>query len=48
MGKGVQLSIRNVRLWDISGYRFALFFGDLGWKDVTRLCRDQRTLPLAV
>ena len=47
MGKGVQRSFRDVRLWNISVYRFALFFGDLGWQDVTSLYLEQRILPMA-
>ena len=47
MGKGVQRSFRDIRLWNISVYRFALFLGDLGWQDVTSLYLEQRILPMA-
>ena len=47
MGRGVQRSFRDVSLWHISVYRFALFFGDLGWQDVTSLYLEQRTLHMA-
>ncbi|MBN1954980.1 MAG: four helix bundle protein [Anaerolineae bacterium] len=34
-------------LWRMKVYRLALFAGDLGWNDVSRLMQDQRTRSLA-
>ena len=44
---GVPDVIRRDTLWRIEAYRLALFLGDLGWSDVTRLMQDRRTLGLA-
>ena len=30
-------------LWKVQAYRLALFAGDIGWEDVTKLSRDRRT-----
>src|SRR5712672_1488134 len=34
-------------LWKVEAYRLALFAADLGWRDVTRLAGDKRTLDLS-
>lgn len=34
-------------LWKMKVYRLALFVADLGWRDVTKLIRDKRTIGLA-
>ncbi len=34
-------------LWKMRAYRFALFLGDLAWRDVTTLAADRRTLGLS-
>jgi four helix bundle protein len=34
-------------LWKMEAYRLALFAADLGWRDVTKLTGDRRTLDLA-
>jgi four helix bundle protein len=34
-------------LWHMKSYRFALFVGDLGWPDVTKLANDSRTIALS-
>jgi four helix bundle protein len=34
-------------LWRMEVYRLAVFAGDLGWFDVTKLTQDKRTLSLA-
>ena len=34
-------------LWKIEAYRLALFVGDIGWYDVTKLMQDKRTLALS-
>jgi four helix bundle protein len=34
-------------LWKMTVYRLALFAADLGWRDVTRLLGDRRTLSIA-
>ena len=39
--------IRADSLWKMKAYRLALFLGDLGWRDVTKLMRDRRTLGLS-
>jgi len=33
--------------WKIEGYRLALFATDLGWRDVSKLVSDRRTLALS-
>jgi four helix bundle protein len=39
--------IKGDSLWKMDGYRLALFVGDIGWRDVTRLMQDRRTLGLS-
>jgi four helix bundle protein len=39
--------IRADLLWKITAYRLALFLTDMGWRDVTRLMQDKRTITLA-
>lgn len=34
-------------LWKVEAYRLALFASDLGWRDVTKLMGDRRTLGLS-
>ena len=34
-------------LWEAKAYRLALFAADIGWEDVTKLSKDQRTRALA-
>jgi four helix bundle protein len=36
-------NIKADTLWKMSVYRYALFLGDLGWYDVTKLQQDHRT-----
>lgn len=38
----VSESIKADTLWKMSVYRYALFLGDLGWSDVTKLQQDRR------
>ena len=45
--EGVADEIRRDSLWKMTAYRLALFAGDLGWRDTTRLMRDRRTLSLS-
>lgn len=45
--KAVPESIRADSLWKMAAYRLALFLTDLGWYDVTKLMRDQRTIGLS-
>ena len=45
--KSVPETITGDLLWKVAGYRFALFSADIGWHDVTRLMRDQRTVALS-
>lgn len=39
--------IRADSLWKITAYRLALFLGDLGWQDTTKLTRERRMLGLS-
>ena len=34
-------------LWKMQAYRLALFAADIGWHDITKLARDNRTLRLS-
>ncbi|MDM8519040.1 four helix bundle protein [Anaerolineales bacterium HSG6] len=43
----VPLDIRNDTLWKMDVYRRALYVGELGWHDVTKLSQDQRTRALS-
>ena len=45
--KIVPEAIRADSLWKMTAYRLALFLGDLGWYDVTKLMRDRRTIGLS-
>jgi four helix bundle protein len=40
-------AIKEDSLWKAKAYRLALFVGDLGWHDVTRLMQDRRTRALS-
>jgi len=39
--------MRDDALWRVQGYRLALFAAEIGWRDVTKLMGDRRTLRLA-
>ena len=41
--KEVPEEIRDDSLWKMEAYRLALFVGDFGWFDVTKLMEDRRT-----
>ncbi len=43
----VPTEITGNPLWKVEAYRLALFAGDLGWHDVTKLVKDKRTLGLS-
>jgi len=43
----VSEEITDDRLWTVEAYRLALFAGDLGWFDVTKLMQDKRTLDVS-
>ena len=45
--KSVPAEISGDPLWTVEAYRLALFAGDLGWHDVTKLMKDKRTLDLS-
>jgi four helix bundle protein len=45
--KIVPEAIKGDTLWKMGAYRMALFLTDLGWRDVTKLVQDRRTLALA-
>jgi len=45
--KTVPQVIRADSLWQVKAYRLAMFLGDLGWLDVTKLMSDRRTIGLA-
>ena len=40
-------SVTGDSLWKVEAYRLALYAADVGWKDVTLLLRDRRTIALA-
>lgn len=40
-------TIKTDSVWEVKAYRLALFLGELGWHDVTKLIRDRRTLALS-
>ncbi len=44
---GVADAIRADSLWRMRAYRLALFLGDLGWNDITKLTQDRRTMALS-
>lgn len=43
----VSETIKTDSLWKMSVYRYALFLGDLGWFDVTKLQQDRRMFGLS-
>src|SRR5438309_838105 len=45
--KTVPASITGDPLWKLQVYRLALYAGDVGWVDVTKLARDKRTVSVA-
>jgi four helix bundle protein len=45
--KAVLQVIKADSVWKMNVYRLALFLGDLGWYDVTKLMRDRRTMKLS-
>lgn len=45
--KQVPVEIAGDPLWKVEAYRLALFAADLGWRDVTKLACDRRTLGLS-
>lgn len=44
--KAVPIEITGDPLWSLEAHRLMLFAADLGWRDVTRLMGDNRTLDL--
>ena len=45
--RSVPIAITGDPLWKVEAYRLALFVGELGWHDVTKLIKDKRTLELS-
>ena len=45
--RSVPIAITGDPLWKVEAYRLALFVGELGWHDVTKLIKDKRTMELA-
>lgn len=45
--KGIVDEIRQDSLWKMAAYRLALFAGDIGWQDATKLTQDYRTRSLS-
>ena len=45
--KTVSQTITGDALWTVEAYRLALFAADIGWRDVTKLMKDQRTIDLS-
>jgi four helix bundle protein len=40
-------ALKGDSLWKMKAYRLALFLGDVGWHDVTKLTQDRRTIALS-
>src|SRR5882724_2150152 len=45
--KSIPIHIAGDPLWKVEAYRLALFAADIGWRDVTRLAGDRRTIDLS-
>jgi len=45
--KTVPVPISGDPLWKVEAYQLTLFAADVGWRDVTRLAEDKRTLDLS-
>jgi hypothetical protein len=45
--ESVPREITGDPLWRVEAYRLALFVAEVGWHDVTKLMRDQRTRSLS-
>jgi four helix bundle protein len=45
--RSIPKEIAEDTLWKMEAYRLALFVGDVGWFDVTKLMQDRRTLGLS-
>ena len=45
--KAVPKNIRNDSSWKTEVYRLALFLNDIGWRDLTILMKDRRTIGLS-
>lgn len=45
--KEISVHFTGDPLWRIEAYRLALFLTDVGWRDVTKLARDTRTLEVS-
>jgi four helix bundle protein len=45
--ESVPETIKADSVWRVKAYRLALFLGELGWHDVTKLMRDRRTVALS-
>jgi hypothetical protein len=45
--RSVPIAITGDSLWKVEAYRLALFVGELGWHDVTKLIKNKRTMELA-
>jgi four helix bundle protein len=45
--KLVPASLSGDPLWKVEAYRLALFASDIGWRDVTKLAADRRTLDVS-
>lgn len=45
--RSVPHEITDDPLWRVEAYRLALFAGEVGWHDVTKLMGDQRTHSLS-
>lgn len=45
--ESVPEAMKKDSVWKMEAYRLAVFVGDLGWSDVTKLSRDRRTLGVS-
>ncbi|MBL9115034.1 MAG: four helix bundle protein [Verrucomicrobiaceae bacterium] len=43
----VPAAITGDPLWKVEAYRLSLFLADIGWKDITKLVSDKRTMALS-
>ena len=45
--RSIPSAIRGDALWRVQVYRLALFAADVGWRDITELSHDRRTIALS-
>ena len=45
--KSVPVEITGDSLWKVEAYRLAMFTGEIGWSDASKLLKDKRTKDLS-